>query len=295
LAVYKRSYRPYQGPLTSERWRFLVVPRYALQELVESRVLMAFVVMCLFPFLAEAAGIYVANSEAARALLHVSGQPNPMRPEFFAATLVWQGTLAFILTSWVAPVLVSPDLVNGALPLYLSRPFSRAEYLLGKALALLTLLSVVTWVPGLLLFALQAGLAQSGWLAANLRVAWATFAGAWIWISVLALVGLALSAWIRWRLVASTALFAVFFLGSAFGEVWREVLRDPWGRLANLPYLIGVIWIDLFGIEPAPEVARETQALRELPTWAAWAGLVLVCAVCVWLLDKRLRAREVVS
>ena len=79
LAVYKRSYRPYEGPLTPERWRFLVVPRYALQELVESRVLMAFVVLCLFPFLAEAAGIYVANSEAARALLQVSGQPNPMR------------------------------------------------------------------------------------------------------------------------------------------------------------------------------------------------------------------------
>ena len=33
--------------------------------------------MCLFPFLAEAAGIYVANSEAARALLQISGQAEP--------------------------------------------------------------------------------------------------------------------------------------------------------------------------------------------------------------------------
>jgi ABC-2 type transport system permease protein len=295
VAVYKRSYRPYAGPLTPERWRFLVVPRYALLELVESRVLMAFVVMCLFPFLAEAAGIYVANSEAARALLHVSGQATAMRTEFFAATLVWQGTLAFILTAWVAPILVSPDLVNGALPLYLSRPFSRTEYVLGKAVALLTLLSIVTWVPGLVLFALQAGLAEPGWLRANLRVAWATFLGAWIWISVLTLLGLALSAWIRWRLVASTALFGVFFMGSAFGEVWREVLQDPWGRMANLPFLIGVVWLDLFGIVPTPEVARETVALSELPVWAAWAGLVATGAFCVWLLDKRLRAREVVS
>jgi ABC-2 type transport system permease protein len=295
VAVYKRSYRPYAGPLTSERWRFLVVARYALQELVESRVLMAFVVMCLFPFLAEAVGIYVANSEAARALLHVSGNPDPMRTEFFAATLTVQGTLAFILTAWVAPVLVSPDLVNGALPLYLSRPFSRTEYLLGKAVALLALLSLVTWVPGLTLFALQAGLAESGWLSANLRVAWATFLGAGIWIAVLTLLGLSLSAWIRWRLVASTALFGVFFMGSAFGEVWREVLRDSWGRLANLPYLIGVVWIDLFGIVTTPQVAREARAFGELPTWAAWAGLLATCALCLWLLDKRLRAREVVS
>ena len=295
MAVYKRSYRPYAGPLTSERWRFLVVPRYALQELVESRVLMAFVVMCLFPFLGEAVGIYVANSEAARALLRISGGPDPMRPEFFAGALTVQGTLAFVLTAWVAPVLVSPDLVNGALPLYLSRPFSRAEYLLGKALALLALLSVVTWVPGLTLFALQAGLAESAWLFTHLRVAWAILLGSWIWISVLTLLGLSLSAWIRWRLVASTALFGVFFMGSAFGEVWREVLRDPWGRLANLPYLIGVVWLDLFEIGPTPAVAREAHALGELPAWAAWAGLVVTCALCLWLLDKRLRAREVVS
>ena len=112
---------------------------------------------------------------------------------------------------------------------------------------------------------------------------------------MLTLVGLALSAWIRWRLVASTALFGVFFMGSAFGEVWREVLRDPWGRMANLPYLIGIVWLDLFGIVTTPEVAREVRAFRELPTWAAWAGLLATCALCAWLLDKRLRAREVVS
>jgi ABC-2 type transport system permease protein len=295
LAVYRRSYRPYQGPLTSERWRFLVVSRYALQELVESRVLMTFVVMCLFPFLAEAVGIYVANFAPARALLRFSGGPDTRRTEFFAGALALQGMLAVILAAWVAPVLVSPDLVNGALPLYLSRPFSRAEYLMGKAVALFALLSVVTWVPVLVLFALQAGLAESGWLFAHLRVVWATLLGSWIWIAVLALLGLSVSAWIRWRLVASTTLFGVFFMGSAFGEVWREVLRDSWGRLANLPYLIGVVGLDLFGIETTPEVAREARAFHELPTWAAWAGLLATCGFCLWLLAKRLRAREVVS
>ncbi len=295
MAVYKRSYRPYEGPLTAERWRFLVVPRYAIQELVESRVLMTFVVMCLFPFLAEAAGVYVANSAAARALLKISGGPDPLRTEFFMGALTVQGTLAFILAAWVAPVLVSPDLVNGALPLYLARPFSRAEYVLGKGVALFALLSVVTWVPGLVLFALQAGLAQAGWVFTHFRVAWATLLGACLWIFVLTLLGLSLSAWIRWRLVASASLFGVFFMGSAFGEVWREVLKDPWGRLTNLPYLMGVVWIDLFGIVTTPEVAREARAFAELPTWAAWAGLLATCALCLWMLDRRLRAREVVS
>ena len=295
MAVHRRAYRPYEGPLTPERGRFLVVARYALQELVESRVLMTFVVLCLVPFLAEAVGIYVANSPPARALLKMSGGPDPMRAEFFAGTLTVQGTLAFVLAAWVAPVFVSPDLVNGALALYLSRPLSRAEYVLGKATALAALLSLVTWVPVLALFALQAGLAPGDWLFAHLRVAGATLLGSWIWIAVLTLLGLALSAWIKLRLVASASLFAVFFVGSALGEVWRAALSDPWGRLLNLPYLIGVVWLDLFGIVPTPATGPQARPLTELPTWAAWSGLLATCILCLWLLDRRLRAREVVS
>jgi len=273
LAVYKRAYRPYEGPLTPERWRFLVLPRYAFQEVFESRMLMAFVILCL--------------------VLGISGIPDRMRPEFFLVTLMWQGILAFLLTAWVAPVLVSPDLVNGALPLYLSRPFSRAEYVLGKAAVLVVLLSVITWIPGLALFGLQAGLAESGWLWSNLRVGWATILGAWIWISILTLLGLALSACIRWRLVASAALFGLFFMGSAFGEVWRNVLMNPWGRLASPSYLIGIVWADLFGI--SLQGFLHDRRAGDLPTWAAWAGLLGTCALCLWLLNRRLQAREVVS
>ena len=207
MAVYKRAYRPYEGALTPEWSRFLVLPRYAYQEIFESRLLTAFLVICFIPFVVEAVIVYVANSEAARAVLQISRPPTDLlQPEFFATVLGIQGGLAFCLTAWVAPILVSPDLVNGALPLYLSRPFTRAEYVLGKTAVLFGLLSLVTWVPMLALFFLEAGLTGSNWLSANLRVAVGIFLGAWIWIAVLTLLGLALSAWIRWRLVASSAL-----------------------------------------------------------------------------------------
>ena len=32
MAVYERTYRPYPGELTQQRWRFLVLPRYAFQD-----------------------------------------------------------------------------------------------------------------------------------------------------------------------------------------------------------------------------------------------------------------------
>jgi ABC-2 type transport system permease protein len=300
VAVYKRAYRPYEGPLTSERLRFLVLPRFAFQEVFESRILTAFLFMCFIPFLGAATGIYIANSEAARAILGLGPRDAQdfIHREFFVAILTAQGALAFLLTAWVAPVLVSPDLVNGALPLYLSRPFSKAEYVLGKASVLLALLSAITWVPVLLLFSLQAGLADASWLSANVRIVWAVLAGSAVWIALLTLLGLALSALIRWRLVASGALVAVFFMGSAFGEVWREMIGNSWGRLLNPSYLIALVWRDLFGLVTPKPVVREMLDDRsglDLPLWAAWVGLLAMCTLCFWVLNRRLQAREVVS
>jgi len=90
----------------------------------------------------------------------------------------------------------------------------------------------------------------------------------------------------------------IFFMGAAFGEMWREVLHEPWGRLANLYYLVGLVWRSLFGTFAQRSMAQEMfndGPGRDLPTWAAWAGLAAVAALSVWLLERRLRAREVVS
>jgi hypothetical protein len=97
--------------------------------------------------------------------------------------------------------------------------------------------------------------------------------------------------------VASGALAGVFFMGAAFGEMWREVLHAPWGRLANLYYLVGLVWRSLFGLFTDRSMAQEmfNERGRDLPTWAAWAGLATAAALSVWLLERRLRAREVVS
>jgi hypothetical protein len=215
-------------------------------------------------------------------------------PDMFLRFLSIQGTLAFLLAAWVSPVLISPDLVNGALPLYLSRPFSRAEYLLGKSAILLALLSLVTWVPVLTVFGLQASLAGTEWLGTHARLSWAILAGGLVWIAFLTLLGLALSAWIRWRLVASGALAGVFFMGAAFGELWRGVLHNAWGRLLNPAYLIEIVWRDLFQIALQRRGMIPGRA-EDLSALTAWLGLLALCALCLWVLDRRLRAREVVA
>ena len=86
-------------------------------------------------------------------------------------------------------------------------------------------------------------------------------------------------------------------MGAAFGEAWREAVRSPWGRMVNVAYLIEIVWRGLFAMSPARGAAREMfdeRRLGDLPLWAAWVGLAAICAFCLWLLERRLRAREVV-
>jgi hypothetical protein len=67
---------------------------------------------------------------------------------------------------------------------------------------------------------------------------------------------------------------------------------------ANLYYLVGLVWRSLFGMFSPRSMAQEMLNDghgRDLPTWAAWAGLAAAVALSVWLLERRLRAREVVS
>src|SRR5205814_31751 len=100
-----------------------------------SRLITAYLLLCLVPSLVAATMIYLYNNPGARAVVGLVGGTGgwgfAIDGHFFYWLLHFQGSLALMLTAWVGPGLVAPDLVNGALPLYLSRPFSRGEYVLG--------------------------------------------------------------------------------------------------------------------------------------------------------------------
>jgi ABC-2 type transport system permease protein len=285
MAVHRRTYRAYEGALTTPSQRLLVLPRYALRDVFASRTLVVFFFACFVPALVEIAIVYLYHAPSARSLLHMAPSDLISIDErFFYNVLALQGGLALGLAAWIGPLIVAPDLANGALTLYLSRPISRAEYVAGKLLALLALLSAITWAPVLLVFAFQGGLAGGGWATAHLRIAIGTLLSSLLWIGLLAFLSVALSAWVRWRAAATGLFFAVFFIGAGMGELWNATLKTRWGSLLNLNFLIDLVWRDLFGL----------RIHRGLPIPAAWAVLVGVTLVCALLLDRRLRAREVV-
>jgi ABC-2 type transport system permease protein len=196
-----------------------------------------------------------------------------------------QGFLAFVLTAFTGPGLISPDLANGALPLYLCRPFSRAQYLIGKASVLVIVLSQITWVPGLILFAVQGSLAGAAWTWNHLWLAGSIVLGSLIWIAILSLLAMALSAWVKWRIVAGALLLAVLFFGAGFAQAINAVLRTESGHFINIVYLMKIVWTSLFRIESEGDISAG----------AAWIALLTCCAICLGLLVRKVRAYEVVK
>lgn len=291
MAVYERNYGRYRGTLTPEWSRFLILPRYAWKDVFESRVFVAFLVICfLLPF-AGLLMIYLHHNLAALKFLNLPldqlKEALPINATFFHRGIEFQSWLCFLLALSVGPALIAPDLRNNGLPLYLSRPFSRTEYVLGKMMVLVGLMSLITWIPGLLLFFFQAYLEGGGWLAGNLRIGFALFAGSWAWILVVSLVVLAISAWVKWKPVARISLIIVFFVLTGFARALNETLDTWWGYMLSLSTAMTNVWAYLFGQE-----IEDSHFLQ--PAWAAWLTLALGCALALWLLSRRIRAYEVV-
>jgi ABC-2 type transport system permease protein len=304
MAVYKKTYRPYEGGLTAPSWRFFIITRYAMEDLRRSRFLNIFYALSFAYPLVSALLIYVAHNTSALQLLNTGGPGGGPRAAglitvnvvFFYSLLGWQSMLALFLAAFIGPGLVSPDLANNALSLYLARPFSRQEYVFGKMSVLMILMSLMTWIPGLLLFALQAYLEGGGWAADNLRIAWGMFVGSWVWILLLSLMALALSAWVKWKPAAGALVFGVYFVGAAFGALINAIERTNWGSLFNLGYLTGSVWVRLME-GPAHEtdgpVFFRSPAQDALPIGWCYFMLLAVAGACFYMLSRKIRGAEV--
>jgi ABC-2 type transport system permease protein len=286
MAVHKRGYSRYRGPITGHWARLMVVPRFAWERLLAQRL----VVICLlaamvWPLLC-AGFIYVVNHSelwpglpsGLRSALKINGN-------FFLVFMNGQSVFVLMLAALAGPGLIAPDLANNALPLYLSRPISRPEYVLAKLLVLTGLLSLVSIAPALLLFLLQAGMGGWSWFSANWTLGAGVMGGFLIWILLASMVALASSAYVRWRLVAGALVLGFFFVLSGVAQMVNMVFRVTWGALLD-PYRAAYrIWCFLLSVDP-PEGLGLTESA---------AALVVMALLLVLVLERKLRPVEVVS
>src|SRR3984957_19085652 len=286
MAVYKRTYKGYDGGLTPQWSRFMILPRYSYARLFQSKFLLMFLAVCAIYPIGAAGFIYIAhNVSFLKAINPQAGTLLDVNEKFFVYFCNFQSVMAYLLTAIVGPSLVSPDLTNNAMPLYLCRPFTRTEYVLGRMMVVLYLLAWITWIPGLILFGIQADMAGWDWTKTHLWIGWGGFAGLFVWTVVLSLIALAISAWVRWKIAAGGAIFAVFFVGAGLGAVTNAVMRTHNGSLIDIAQMMATAWGQLLRYDTGNGITA-TQA---------WMVLGIVSAICLWLLSRRVRAFEVVK
>lgn len=305
MAVYEHTYKQYTGRLTPDWSRFLILPRYAYRTIFQSKLFIAFFVACFICPLVMAILIYLKHNTNALGIFQLQiNELLPIDASFFKFFVWFQGMLMFFLAMFVSPTLVARDMTNNALPLYLSRPFSRSEYILGKMSVVVILGSLITWVPGLLLFFFASYLEGWAWFKENYFIALAIYLGSFIWIILLSLLSLAVSAWVKWRIVSMAILLAVYFVPRVFAEFINENFDTRLGNLLSLQTLINNAWDGLFGIFEREVIIgrsmnRRGQVLQQLtalepPLWSSWLFLFFIAAFCLLLLYTKIRAYEVV-
>lgn len=290
MAVYEHTYKPYEGKLTPAWTRFLILPRYAYQDLFKYKLFTALFVMCYVCPLIFTVLIYLRHNMNALAIFGTNASEIarniPIGGAFFFIFINIQTSLAFIFTVIVGPVLISRDLTNNALPLYLSRPFTRFEYIAGKMSVLLILLSMITWVPGLLLFLFNSYLEGGGWMAENWWIANAIFTLSVSWLAILSLLATSFSAWIKWRTAASAALFAIILIPLPIGGAIKEMFNTDKGFMLSLAMAFTGLSKELFRLDWVESF---------LSAGESWFVFAAYAAVCVLMLSRRVRAYEVVS
>ncbi len=290
MAVYDHGYRGYGGALMPARSRFLVISRYGLRDVFASRLFLAFFAFCFAWPLVLLVAMYLRYNAEALALINVSASDLldfvQVNTWFFQNLFLRsQLYLAFVVVLVVGPSLVSADLRNRAMPLYLSRPLTRTDYVLGKLVVLGVLVSAITWVPGLLLFAIQAALGGGEWLAEHWRIAPSLVVVSTVWMLCMSLPMLAIAAWVKWKPWARIVFLGAILSGTAFGEFYKQ-FYDSWlGSMVVAFDVTAALSSSVFG----------TEGSVQMPGAAAWLAAVGLVALSAALLYRRVRAFEVVK
>jgi len=286
MAVYRRGYQRYQGPIKGRWARFMVLPHFAWRRLYQQRHVLLFTVIAFIWPLLCALFIYLSNN--AELLKSMGTQFKDfiaVKGNFFLVFMNVQAVFAVFLAALAGPGLIAPDLANNALPLYFSRPLTRTEYACARLTTLFGMLSVITWIPGLLLFAMQVGMAGGSWFRVNWTIGSGIFIGFAVWILLVSLVALASSAFARLKVVAGGIVLGFFFLLSGASVMINGVFRSTWGYAVNPAWITRRLWYALFDLDPpsGPGV------------FACISVILLILLLLALVMERKLRPVEVVS
>ena len=293
MAIFLKAYRGYDGGLSSTFDRVMVIFRYAMADVFQSRLFVGYFLVCLLFPIALICALYIYHNIDLLMSFEVPlGELPEINGEFFAIAMQMpQNALLFFMVVAIGPTMISPDLRNNAMPLYLSRPISKSNYILGKLMVLLVLGSLISWIPGLIIFGLQSFLAGGDWMMNNLQIPVAAFVSSVSWILCLSLLAFTVSAFVKWKAVARISFFGILFFASLMGEIIEELFQGSGGYLVNVfaghQVLMAVLYqaSENFILEFSETMTAEKAAVQ----------LSVISIVAFVILYNRIRAYQAVA
>jgi ABC-2 type transport system permease protein len=281
MPIYEQSYRRHEARGALRRVRFWPITREALRLLLARRLFLMLLFASWVLFLARVIQIYVFTRfpEVGRIL--------PVDGRLFGEFLIQQWLWLMIITIFGGAGLVANDLRTGAILVYLSRPLTRRDYVLGKLGVLMLLNLSVTLVPGLLLYLIALALAPDQFLKWDL--AWigpATVLQSLVMSLVMSLVGLAVSSLSRSARVAGIGFFGIVVGLEVARGILYAMYRRPETALISFRASLQSLAAAVFGL---------SERAVSLPWFYPATVLAVVALGCLLVLRSRVRAVEIVQ
>ncbi len=281
MPIHDQSYRRYAGKKDLAGRAWMVIARNGVMTIVKKRLFLGLLLLAWLPFVIGAVTVYLAaNFPQFSSLLGLTAQR-------FRDFLETQNFFVFVITVWVGAGLIANDKRANALQIYLSKPLARVEYIAGKLAILAAFLLAVTWVPAILLLALQVLFTGSfTFLRQNFYLFPAVTVFAFLQVLLASFTMLALSSITKSsRYVAILYAGAVFFSDAIYGIIYLITgsTRMSWLSLpANLRQVGDVIF-------------RLPARYPDTPFLVSLVAIFVLIGLSAWILERQVRGVEVVS
>ncbi len=279
MPIHDQGYRHYAGQRAPHGRAWWVIARSHIITMLQQRAFRILLLAAWAPFVVRAVQIYVSSTNLQVAEFIAT------TPDLFRDFLSQQRLFVFLVTIGQAG-LIADDRRTNALQLYLSKPLTRVEYILGKLVPPVAYVLFVTLVPALLLLLLQVVFAGSvSFLRANLFLLPAITLYSLIQALLSAFAILALSSLTKSRRFVSIMYAGVIFFTAAMYQALRGITSSRKWAVISPGEMLDVISNAIFRSRVEPPV----------PVSIAVIAVLVVIGLAMVILERRIRGVEVVA
>lgn len=222
------AYRNYEGPLLDHKVRWWIIARSSIQTTFKKPAFWVAIAFCLLPYLIHGAIFYftqqmqeqVAAMGAAGNLL--GGGNNDRYGQLFYNSLCGNTNelSMFVIALMIGAGSIAADNRANALMVYLSKPLTKRDYLIGKWMGIFLTLWMVALLPCLLLFLFCAVLyASEGFLKENPTLFLRVLASSLIIPLVHSCVLTGFSAWSKSPRMVGSIYAGIYFVGGILASL----------------------------------------------------------------------------